>query len=399
MKHFIPDFLTAFSMSAMTAFIVSWLMWMLGQPYWRQGLGLALLSTLSYALAYGSYSLYQVLSGLSWLVASKLFMSLAVGLFTVALQVFRHNHHFKRDLMTVVLPLLSICGCAGLFLTEHVGKFSQWQSTVVFIQTLYCIRILLQMRSRTPGSGWRYVTLGMLIQLAGLVPLLSTRQTSIEISSLSTSNLILVLWLVCLVLVLKLLLVSFGFMLMLRDRTGALQQGQAKLDYLTQLPTRSALIQGLQHATIQASSETVPLTLMIIDIDHFDQLNREHGHLAGDQVIQHVAKTLEQQCRATDLAVRYCAAQFVLLLPNTTIQGAEVLAQRLCDTVRSQPFTLINNSPISITVSIGVHCCIPAADSPWQSLMAGAKAALFSAKQQDGNGFVLSTPSMLNSTR
>lgn len=394
MKLLSPDFLTAFSMTAMFAIAVAWVVWMLGRQYHRQGLGLALLSTLSFAFGYMGYSLHQITHSVGMLISAKLFISLAISLFTLALQVFRHHHRMQRDLLTIVAPLLGTLAVAFWYLPYDGVKFNVWHSTIIFIQTVFCLRILLEMRSRTPGIGWVFVCLGIFVQLVTLLPILSSKHAYINLTVNNGSDLILTLWAICFMLLLKLMMMSFGFLVMLRDHQAALEQGKARLDYLTQLPTRSALIEGLQHAAAQASEGPSPLTLMLIDIDHFDQINTQYGHLAGDQIIHDLAEILKQQCRSTDLASRYGAEQFVLLLPNTTIQGAEILAERLCETVRQHTLH-INSDTLHFTISIGVHCSVPEANSPWETLMDGAKKALFSAKKNGRNRFALSTPSML----
>ncbi|QOW46731.1 GGDEF domain-containing protein [Acinetobacter piscicola] len=386
-----PDFLTAFSMAALTAFTVSWVMWALGKHYWKQGMSWAVISTLLYAFAYISFLLQNILEWFVIPVISKLFISFAIATFTVALERFCQSTQWNRDCAVILIPIFATLTLAISCLPQNIAWFNMLQSVITVLQTIYTILVLFRMRSRTPGTGWLLVSGGALIHLATILPLMFiAARPNPEFTIQASTQDILAMWAICLILFLKMVVMSFGFLIMLRDRQAAIEEDKARLDYLTQLPNRATLVEAIREATLQASKQLTPLSLMVIDIDHFKKFNDEYGHLAGDRVIQVVAQILRQQCREMDLAARYGGEEFILLLPHTTLDEAHILAERLCHHVRSIMVDLDGTRQLNITISVGVHCCIPTQNSTWESLVAVADEAMYLAKQRGRDRVVLS---------
>lgn len=102
----------------------------------------------------------------------------------------------------------------------------------------------------------------------------------------------------------------------------------ARLDRLTGLPNRTAYDEALAIEAASARRHGTELSLVIIDIDHFKQVNDRHGHLAGDQVLTRMAQVLRQQLRADDQLFRYGGEEFVALLRHTGSGGAQRWAER-----------------------------------------------------------------------
>jgi diguanylate cyclase (GGDEF)-like protein len=395
MKSLTPDFLTAFGMTAMSAFTVSWVLWALGRQYWHQGMSWAIGSTFLYGCAYISFSLQNILGWIELQVFSKILISAAMATFTIALHHYRQVDNKARDALILILPIALSLGLAAFYLPANIAKFNVLQSLITVVQTLYTISVLLMMRNRTPGTGWVVVTSAAFIQLAAILPLIfaKARPSPNFVSQASTSDIV-SMWLVCLMLFMKLVITCFGFLIMLRDRQSALEQDKAKLDYLTQLPNRATLVETLVFSTQQATEQQQPLSLLVIDIDHFKNFNDTYGHLAGDQVIQQVAQILAQQCRSTDLAARYGGEEFVVVLPNTPLQGAEMLANRLCEIVRAHVVRLKNGENLHVTISVGVYSGIPTLQNHWENLIDYADTAMYTAKQRGRNQAVVYLPSM-----
>ena len=250
------------------------------------------------------------------------------------------------------------------------------------------------MRRNTPGNGWVLIVVAVLVQGLALVPLIVLGASPVPFSSqrLSVYDQ-LALWGVCLTLFVNLVLSSIGLLLMLRDRQAALDQDKARLDPLTQLPNRMALVQGLLDAMAQAVHTGTPLSVMVLDIDFFKRINDSHGHLVGDRVIQSVAHTLQSQLRKGDLAARYGGEEFVLLLPHTHAAEALPLAQRLCDAVRQSPLQLSTGPRLEFTISVGVYTAQLKQPGPWEALVAAADAAMYEAKRNGRNQVVLAQAS------
>jgi diguanylate cyclase (GGDEF)-like protein len=105
---------------------------------------------------------------------------------------------------------------------------------------------------------------------------------------------------------------------------------QARRDSLTGLPNRFVFEERIGSIVEQANRHGHPLTLAALDLDHFKAVNDTMGHLMGDQVLQQVADVFKKQIRITDLLVRMGGDEFLLVLPDTSMQDARFLADRLC---------------------------------------------------------------------
>lgn len=127
----------------------------------------------------------------------------------------------------------------------------------------------------------------------------------------------------------------------------------ATTDPLTSLLNKAALFKELERMLKHASRYNRPLSLLMIDLDHFKQVNDRWGHLAGDQVLQQLALHLRTVLRQQDIAGRFGGEEFTIILPETSLPGATCLADRLRDSIASRSFE-VNGSVLSITVSIGV---------------------------------------------
>jgi diguanylate cyclase (GGDEF)-like protein len=124
-----------------------------------------------------------------------------------------------------------------------------------------------------------------------------------------------------------------------------------------------------------------PVSLLMIDVDHFKQLNDAHGHLAGDAVLRQLSELVRGQLRSIDSACRYGGEEFTVILPETEPEVATDVAERLRGTVRMFPFHFDDTDPLHITVSIGIASW-PAQANDAQSLLAIADAALYQAKRR-----------------
>lgn len=126
------------------------------------------------------------------------------------------------------------------------------------------------------------------------------------------------------------------------------------------------------------------LTLLLLDIDFFKNINDTYGHLIGDVVIRRVAQALKGRVRDCDQVARYGGEEFAILLPQTDLQGAYIVAERIRQHVRDMRFHNEDQEPIpSVTVSIGV-AQLRKSDSPL-SLLERADHALYAAKRSGRN--------------
>lgn len=134
-----------------------------------------------------------------------------------------------------------------------------------------------------------------------------------------------------------------------------------------------------------------PLCLLFIDIDHFKAINDRHGHAIGDQVLCAVAALLSAPLRQSDLLGRIGGEEFVVLMPDTDLDGARILAEKLRLAVEQGRQALPPRSERGVTVSIGVADARPT-DASTLNLQKRADAAMYQAKQQGRNRVVTAVP-------
>jgi len=161
-------------------------------------------------------------------------------------------------------------------------------------------------------------------------------------------------------------------------------QRQGVVDELTGLHNRRWLQDMMRRQMDRAEIDKQPLSLIMLDIDHFKKFNDEFGHLAGDRVLQVVAKTIMNNVRPTDLLARYGGEEFIVVLPDTAIIGARLVAERVRQAVSEEiVLTSDNNALPPATISLGVSQMQPGQSI--ESLIADADAALYRAKAQGRN--------------
>lgn len=151
------------------------------------------------------------------------------------------------------------------------------------------------------------------------------------------------------------------------------------LDALTDLHNRRWLDNTLSRLVERCSIDGQPLSLIILDVDHFKHYNDTYGHLAGDCALRVLADTLQRNIRGNDAAARYGGEEFVVIMPNTNKTDAMLTAERLCGAIRAQPVRDADGRDLPrITVSIGLAAL--QAEQNSAELLASADAALYRAK-------------------
>jgi two-component system, cell cycle response regulator len=153
---------------------------------------------------------------------------------------------------------------------------------------------------------------------------------------------------------------------------------EALTDPLTRLHNRRyGLDRFAQEWAFSAHSGT-PLSCLMLDIDHFKQVNDRFGHEVGDHVLNQVARVIERGCRKDDVAFRYGGEEFCMVCPNTTLAAAIRLAERIVRDVRMERYGEADNL-FPVTMSIGVAGRSPP-DADLEELIARADKALYAAK-------------------
>ncbi|MCC7054542.1 MAG: GGDEF domain-containing protein [Gemmatimonadaceae bacterium] len=158
----------------------------------------------------------------------------------------------------------------------------------------------------------------------------------------------------------------------------------ARRDVLTGTYNRRYFMERFTSEVSQAKVTLNPLTMLLIDADHFKRINDEHGHTTGDEVLRHLAAAIASSIRPHDCLARYGGEEFVAVLPGTTLEEACAVAERVTRTVSDTPITLSSGSALTLTVSVGVS--VRHTDDPRGTAMFDrADLALYRAKNAGRN--------------
>jgi len=159
-------------------------------------------------------------------------------------------------------------------------------------------------------------------------------------------------------------------------------RNRSRTDGLTNLNNRAFFDQEIVRLCRQAEGFDQPLSLMMVDLDHFKSINDRFGHAVGDQVLRMAASQMVERKRSEDVCFRYGGEEFAMLLPETTAQEAEVVAERLRRAIEQLDLTAVHNQ-LSLTASIGItQWCL---GDKTDELIVRADAALYQAKAKGRN--------------
>jgi len=159
-------------------------------------------------------------------------------------------------------------------------------------------------------------------------------------------------------------------------------------DSLTFLPNRKRIIADLQREVMISKRYGTPLSISLLDIDHFKYVNDNYGHVAGDEVLRKLAMELRDHIRHPDTIGRYGGEEFLVVLPYSTSRAAAEQAGRLCRYVQSLMIPYEENE-IVLTLSIGI-AQYKVQQEDWQTFLNRADRAMYQAKHEGRNHWVVS---------
>lgn len=182
----------------------------------------------------------------------------------------------------------------------------------------------------------------------------------------------------------KAVILSHQFALALRRvRLGQEIEKLAITDSLTGAYTRRYFMERFEEELKRSKLRNINLSLLMIDVDYFKQLNDEHGHLAGDQVLREVSRVISQNIREIDIAGRYGGEEFCVVLPDTDSRGAYFAAERIRTALEKTKFKAYDLT-LQITASLGLST-YPRNGQTSEELMDKADWALYRAKKSGRN--------------
>lgn len=167
------------------------------------------------------------------------------------------------------------------------------------------------------------------------------------------------------------------------------------IDDLTQIGNRRSLDETLEKEWLRAKRIKTPISMLMIDIDHFKEYNDEFGHIKGDECLTYVAKYMKENLnRSTDFIARYGGEEFCIIMPDTNLTGAINLAERIHSGIRdlkiSNPGSKVSKY---LTVCVGVASTTPVVDDTYMDLVYTSDKALYRAKN-DGRNIIRTTEAL-----
>ncbi|CAN7673630.1 GGDEF domain-containing protein [Acidovorax sp. LjRoot74] len=302
----------------------------------------------------------------------------------------------------LVAPPVLVTGFVIAFIDNFPARVS-FVGLVIGLQAVWALATALQRRDAAVGRGQWLLVAGLGLEAAVLSgrALLALSSSAVASGILQANALQTLTFLATFSVV---LISSMGFVFMARDRADENNRIMAAIDPLTGVANRRSLISALDRDVSRAVRTREPIALMMVDIDHFKRVNDRYGHPVGDQVLCHVVNVLRGRVRAQDLVGRYGGEEFMVVLPDTTLLGAEQLARELCRAVaesrcrvgategasdaRPEPG---GGTSIAVTVSIGVFGGRLESGDSWDMLIAAADRALYQAKENGRNRVEVAT--------
>ncbi|MBK4734393.1 GGDEF domain-containing protein [Noviherbaspirillum pedocola] len=249
---------------------------------------------------------------------------------------------------------LAALGMSGIIATYDFG--APRLATVLSIALCHlamvaiCMRRLMQGRNKLPLSYCRVMLavlflLGVTIVWRLWVALFGAG--ALAVSPFASTDAVLATIAACCLLIVA---GSFGFFGMLSDRQQQLLLEMARRDALTGLYNRGAFFELAQQSLEKPGASCA---LLMIDLDHFKTINDTHGHAAGDAVIRHAARLVQQHIRVQDIAGRYGGEELCVFLPGCGADAARDIAARIHAEIARQSVRLTTGGNISYTVSLG----------------------------------------------
>lgn len=308
-------------------------------------------SLLLYGLAFACMMWLSVIGYPEWF--SGAYVLYAGGISCSIWALYRFQQAKAPTLLLLSLPVLT----AFIFeiFIEDLKLRIQVLATFFLFCYFWMLYVLLQQKHRPVRPGAKVMLTGIALLICAM--LLRVAFTSTSMTASFQAHAISSLIYSYAILFFALHLTSTGFWLMCSHRADMNVQRMAYEDGLTGLANRGTLLQLMERMLKQSHHHHESISLLMIDIDHFKQINNVFGQQAGDQVLIAVGNVLQESVRPQDLLGRYGGEEFIVVCPDTQPQDAQELAEQLCATIRDSVQARSEFKSWPVTVSIGLCTC------------------------------------------
>jgi len=287
-----------------------------------------------------------------------------------------------------VLPAALLAGAIVWFIVVKIPAFSHSQYARVVLSSLvtavYAFLTAFELRRerrREHSARWLSVAVPMLHSAVFLAPialmLLAPAKATIDglFALFASETMIYVVG------------TAFVVVVMAKERVALAHKTAAMTDPLTELFNRRGFLQAADRLIAQRGQHSMPVSVLLFDLDHFKSINDRFGHAIGDDTLKLFASTVAGNLRSTDVVGRLGGEEFAAVLPSGAIE-AEVVAERLRSVFQTAGFE-ISGRETGATVSIGIATALPPVEI--ESLLARADAALYDAKNNGRNRIELAS--------
>jgi diguanylate cyclase (GGDEF)-like protein len=313
---------------------------------------------------------------------------LRIGCSAAALLACFYLFKFKKDirLLDMILPISTACSMA-LWMSLLLQSHSPWASSYIYASVIFILIANLCIQVRFKPALYSTAFIG-LSALAGAQQLLSPQEALLFLLTFSP-------------IVLFSLYISWSSALsarrnflrcLLDDWNLRRFENLAHTDELTQLYNRRQFVH-MAERRIHEWPTPASSCLLMLDVDYFKKINDAYGHDSGDRVLQVIAGTARKEMRQSDVLARFGGEEFIALLPETHIQDAMIIAERIRQRIQQEYLCLKPDQPLSFTVSIGV-AELKSHKQQLDELVKQADIALYQAKENGRNCVVRYHPSM-----
>lgn len=286
----------------------------------------------------------------------------------------------------MLLPMLAVF-LASTLLLDNRGARIVWVNGILAFQEGLVLWALLRQGGFATGRGRHILAASTLL----LMLMFSFRCLAVAVGWLPAAPVVaggILSTVTYLVTYLAVVFIAFGFVLVATELAADQNHRLAMEDALTGLPNRRAVLEALARHCSAAHRNARPLTVLLLDIDHFKQVNDRHGHPAGDEVLRRIAHTIRQRLRVQDMAGRFGGEEFLVLLPDTAPEGGLTLAEALREEIAATAIT-IGDKVLHVTASVGLCGTEESTPGNGDLLVRRADDALYAAKEGGRNRTVV----------